>query len=100
MAHGGSISAEHGIGVLKRDELGERKSPVALALMAHQAGARSAQPHEPGPRGLRPDARGCWTVPFAAARSGSDDDLDALLAQGLRVLAAGLAADAAASASP
>ena len=33
VAHGGSISAEHGIGVLKRDELTRRKSPVALALM-------------------------------------------------------------------
>ncbi|WP_083440788.1 FAD-binding oxidoreductase [Aquincola tertiaricarbonis] len=33
MAHGGSISAEHGIGQLKRDELVQRKSPVALALM-------------------------------------------------------------------
>ena len=33
MAHGGSISAEHGIGRLKRDELAERKSPVALGLM-------------------------------------------------------------------
>ena len=32
-AHGGSISAEHGIGALKRDELVRRKSPVALALM-------------------------------------------------------------------
>ncbi len=32
-AHGGSISAEHGVGSLKRDELAERKSPVALALM-------------------------------------------------------------------
>ena len=32
-AHGGSISAEHGIGALKRDELAQRKSPVALALM-------------------------------------------------------------------
>jgi FAD/FMN-containing dehydrogenase len=32
-AHGGSISAEHGIGELKRDELVERKSPVALSLM-------------------------------------------------------------------
>lgn len=32
-AHGGSISAEHGIGQLKRDELARRKSPVALALM-------------------------------------------------------------------
>ena len=33
MAHGGSISAEHGIGALKRDELVLRKSPVALKLM-------------------------------------------------------------------
>ncbi|MFM2057631.1 MAG: hypothetical protein RLY71_2016 [Pseudomonadota bacterium] len=32
-AHGGSISAEHGIGALKRDELAARKSPVALGLM-------------------------------------------------------------------
>jgi FAD/FMN-containing dehydrogenase len=32
-AHGGSISAEHGIGALKREELAERKSPVALKLM-------------------------------------------------------------------
>ena len=30
---GGSFSAEHGIGALKRDELARRKSPVALALM-------------------------------------------------------------------
>jgi FAD/FMN-containing dehydrogenase len=30
---GGSISAEHGIGALKRDELARRKSPEALALM-------------------------------------------------------------------
>jgi len=33
MAHGGSISAEHGIGVLKRDTLAAYKSPVALQLM-------------------------------------------------------------------
>ncbi|GIX23811.1 MULTISPECIES: FAD-binding oxidoreductase [Caldimonas] len=32
-AHGGSISAEHGVGQLKRDELAARKSPVALGLM-------------------------------------------------------------------
>ncbi|WP_310460153.1 FAD-binding oxidoreductase [Sphaerotilus sp.] len=32
-AHGGSISAEHGIGALKREELARRKSPVALSLM-------------------------------------------------------------------
>ncbi len=32
-AFGGSISAEHGIGALKRDELAARKSPVALGLM-------------------------------------------------------------------
>jgi len=31
--HGGSISAEHGIGVLKRDELPHVKDPVALDLM-------------------------------------------------------------------
>jgi FAD/FMN-containing dehydrogenase len=33
VACGGSISAEHGIGALKRDELARRKSPVALKLM-------------------------------------------------------------------
>jgi FAD/FMN-containing dehydrogenase len=32
-ARGGSFSAEHGIGTLKRDTLAERKSPVALQLM-------------------------------------------------------------------
>ncbi|MBS0316273.1 MAG: FAD-binding oxidoreductase [Proteobacteria bacterium] len=32
-AHGGSISAEHGVGSLKVHELEQRKSPVALALM-------------------------------------------------------------------
>ena len=32
-AFGGSISAEHGIGSLKRDELARRKSPVALEMM-------------------------------------------------------------------
>jgi FAD/FMN-containing dehydrogenase len=30
---GGSFSAEHGIGALKRDELAHRKSPVALQMM-------------------------------------------------------------------
>ncbi|OYU94560.1 MAG: hydroxyacid dehydrogenase [Burkholderiales bacterium PBB5] len=32
-ASAGSFSAEHGIGALKRDELAQRKSPVALGLM-------------------------------------------------------------------
>ena len=32
-AMGGSISAEHGIGALKRDELARRKDPTALAMM-------------------------------------------------------------------
>ncbi len=32
-ARGGSFSAEHGVGVLKRDELARRKSPVAVAMM-------------------------------------------------------------------
>ncbi|MDT7835978.1 FAD-binding oxidoreductase [Aquabacterium sp. OR-4] len=31
--YGGSFSAEHGIGALKRDELAQRKSPVALSMM-------------------------------------------------------------------
>ena len=30
---GGSFSAEHGIGALKREDLVQRKSPVALGLM-------------------------------------------------------------------
>ena len=30
---GGTLSAEHGIGQLKRDELARRKSPVALGMM-------------------------------------------------------------------
>jgi len=34
LAHGGSISAEHGIGVLKRDEASRTKSPVELELLA------------------------------------------------------------------
>ena len=33
LAHGGSISAEHGIGALKREELARRKPAVALGLM-------------------------------------------------------------------
>jgi FAD/FMN-containing dehydrogenase len=32
-AHGGSISAEHGVGVLKREELPRYKDATALALM-------------------------------------------------------------------
>jgi FAD/FMN-containing dehydrogenase len=32
-ARGGSFSAEHGIGALKREELEHFKSPVALAMM-------------------------------------------------------------------
>ncbi|MEO5771958.1 MAG: FAD-binding oxidoreductase [Burkholderiaceae bacterium] len=33
VAHGGSISAEHGIGALKRDELALRKDATALSMM-------------------------------------------------------------------
>ena len=52
-AEGGSISAEHGVGALKRDELAQRKSPVALRADArHQASAGPAQPPEPGPRAV------------------------------------------------
>ncbi|HRH85754.1 MAG TPA: FAD-binding oxidoreductase [Rubrivivax sp.] len=42
-AAGGSISAEHGVGVLKRDELAGRKSPVALQLM--RAIKQALDPH-------------------------------------------------------
>lgn len=42
-AHGGSISAEHGIGALKREELAQRKSPVALKLM--RAIKQALDPH-------------------------------------------------------
>ena len=40
---GGSISAEHGIGQLKRQELARYKSPVALNLMRQIK--RSIDPH-------------------------------------------------------
>ena len=40
---GGSISAEHGIGTLKRDELARRKSPVALQMM--RAIKQALDPH-------------------------------------------------------
>ena len=33
VAHGGSISAEHGLGVLRRDESARYKSPVEMSLM-------------------------------------------------------------------
>ena len=42
-AVGGSISAEHGVGVLKRDELAGRKSAVALQLM--RAIKQALDPH-------------------------------------------------------
>ena len=42
-ACGGSFSAEHGIGELKRDELAQRKSPVALGLM--RAIKQALDPH-------------------------------------------------------
>ena len=42
-ALGGSISAEHGVGALKRDELAQRKSPAALQMM--RAIKRALDPH-------------------------------------------------------
>ncbi len=42
-AHGGSISAEHGIGALKREELAQRKSPVAMKMM--RAIKQALDPH-------------------------------------------------------
>ena len=40
---GGSISAEHGVGALKREELAQRKSPVALQMM--RAIKQALDPH-------------------------------------------------------
>ena len=42
-ARGGSFSAEHGIGALKREELAARKSPVALGLMKRLKAALDPQ---------------------------------------------------------
>jgi FAD/FMN-containing dehydrogenase len=43
VAHGGTISAEHGIGALKREQLARRKPPVALQLM--RALKQALDPH-------------------------------------------------------
>ncbi len=43
VAHGGSISAEHGLGVLRRDESARFKSPVELKLM--RAVKQALDPH-------------------------------------------------------
>ena len=53
-ALGGSISAEHGIGVAKREEIRRYKSPVEIALMRRIKQALDpAGDHEPGQgRGL------------------------------------------------
>jgi FAD/FMN-containing dehydrogenase len=47
--YGGSFSAEHGIGALKREELAQRKSPVAMGLMrAIKAALDPTQRMNPG----------------------------------------------------
>jgi FAD/FMN-containing dehydrogenase len=43
VAQGGSISAEHGLGVLRRDESARYKSAVEMKLM--RAGKRALDPH-------------------------------------------------------
>ena len=43
-AHGGSFSAEHGIGALKREELARRKPAVALSMM--RAIKQALDPHQ------------------------------------------------------
>ncbi len=51
----GSISAEHGIGQMKRDELAATAPPVAIAADAHaEGGARSRRHHEPRQGDLTP----------------------------------------------
>ena len=47
--YGGSISAEHGVGVMKRDILPDYKDPVALDLMReHQEDARPERDFQSG----------------------------------------------------
>ena len=56
-AAGGSISAEHGIGQMKRDELA-RLDPARVAAPARDQGrARPRGDHEPGETGLAPASR-------------------------------------------
>ena len=60
-AVGGSISAEHGVGALKREELARRKSPVALQMM--RAIKQALDPHgrlNPWARVVASDA---WSQP-------------------------------------
>ena len=47
-AHGGSISAEHGIGALKRDELAQYKDATALELDARGQAALDPRVDESG----------------------------------------------------
>ena len=49
-AHGGSISAEHGIGVAKRPWLGLTRTPEEIAAMAADQGARWTPPGVAEPR--------------------------------------------------
>ena len=64
--HGGSISAEHGIGTLKRDALQQYKPRGgAVADAKHQAGTRPTRPAQPGPPALRP---GCAGSPDCRSR--------------------------------
>ena len=82
---GGSISAEHGIGALKRDELARRKSPDGAGADARDQGrARPRGQDESGARAVAVPAQGhdsgrtteacaCYcSDPFSAAGSGSD----------------------------
>ena len=58
MAHHGSISAEHGVGELKRDELVQRKSALALALMQRIKAALDPDKRMNPGRVLRQDPSG------------------------------------------
>ncbi len=43
----GSISAEHGVGIMKRGEITHYKPAIEIELMRHQTRARPARHHEP-----------------------------------------------------
>jgi FAD/FMN-containing dehydrogenase len=93
-ARGGSFSAEHGIGALKRDELARASRRWRCADARHQGRAGPAGPDEPGARAVAPRVWTTATAPVPPADAASAaTSLDALFVQRLALVGSGLAAD-------
>ena len=95
---GGSFSAEHGIGSLKRDALAARKSPVALQMM--RAIKQALDPQglmNPGPCCRACTAPCCWLLQRTLEHCGHRDGhrLDAFVLQRGAFFRRGVAPDAA-----